>query len=478
MFDQPAVRLAAQIRNGALSAADVLEAYFERVDARNPALNAIVWQDRDSARTAARTLDKEAAQGVIRGPLHGLPMTLKDTFDLAGAPSTWGVPAWRGNIAAHDSDAAARVKAAGAVVFGKTNVPLKLSDWQTFNEIYGVTNNPWDLSRAPGGSSGGAAAALAAGMTALEIGSDIGASIRNPSHYCGVFGLKPTWGAVSITGHAPPGWIADFDINVGGPMARSAEDLSALFEVIAGPSRFDESVWSPAKRPDDRTRLSEFRVGVKRDDPEAPVDRAYLEVLDAFVEDLAKAGATVIECAPEVDSAEHFTLYLRLLGAAMSPTADAADRDAAEALLAAHPDPVFHRTFGVRVGGSNISHREWLKLDNQRRSARMTFDAFFQDVDILITPVCCSTAFAHDHAPHRYLRKIPVNGALQTEALQMFWAGYSGMVGLPSVVGPAGFAHGLPAGYQGIAGHGRDRTALAFAQAVEHEIRGFTPPPG
>ena len=380
-------------------------------------------------------------------------------------------------IATEDSDVAARYRAAGAIVYGKTNVPLNLVDWQSFNDVYGSTSNPWDLTRTPGGSSGGSGAALASGMSALEAGSDIGSSIRNPAHYCGVFGLKPTWGAISMQGHKRPGWYGDTDIGVGGPLARTAGDLALAFDLLLGPSRFEASQFAPAHPEDTRTRLSEFRVAIKLGDPASPVDAPYLDEISRFADELAAAGATVTcDAQPNVESEAHFTNYLRLLGAALSMAAT--DDSIAEMLALIEAEgAVEKRVFGNRIEGQQISHREWLALDNERRKSRLAFDDFFDGYDILITPVASSAAFVKDEVVPRYKRRIQVNGAGQLEPLELFWSGYSGVVGLPSVVGPMGRVGHLPVGYQAIAGHGRDRTALAFAQAVEREIIAFSPPP-
>lgn len=336
---------------------------------------------------------------------------------------------------------------------------------------------PWDLTRTPGGSSGGAAAAIATGMSALEVGSDIGSSIRNPAHYCGVYGLKPTWNLVSMQGHLPVGWFGDIDIGVGGPLARSASDLALAFDVLVGPSRFEASCWQPAIQRDERMRLAQFKVAIKLDDAASPVDAAYREVLEGFAHQLEQAGTTVVrDRLPSIDSEAYFTLYLKLLGAALSFGATDEEVAALRAAVAQAP-PIAQRVAGIRFCGMDLSHREWLGLDNERRIARRIFDAFFDDCDLILTPVCAGPAFPKNEQGMRFTRYIDINGAPQLEMLQLFWSGYSGVIGLPSVVGPIGMVGHLPVGYQAIAGHGRDQTALAFAQCVEREIRGFLPPP-
>lgn len=264
-----------------VSSVELLEAALARAAAHR-GLNAVVASDADRAVAQARVADARRARGDAIGVLSGLPMTVKDCFDVQGMPAACGSP---GLLDRPCGDAAvvARTKAAGAIVWGKTNVPLMLADWQTFNSRYGVTSNPWNPFRTCGGSSGGSAVALATGVTALEIGSDIAGSLRVPASFCGVFSHKPTWGVVPQAGHIPPapGAVAARDLNVVGPMARSVRDLMLLFSVIADAPQPS----TPA------ADLGKLRIGVWLDgfplDPEARV------VLEAFTADLAKAGAHV-----------------------------------------------------------------------------------------------------------------------------------------------------------------------------------------
>jgi len=280
-----ATKLAAAVRAKKIGALELLELYAARIAKHNKALNAIIHLDLAAARKAARAADRAKSK---KGPLHGVPMTVKESFDVAGWPSTWGMPEHKGNVAKRDALAVARLKKAGAIVFGKSNVPVLLADWQSFNPIYGTTNNPWDLKRTPGGSSGGSAAALAAGLTGLEIGSDIGASIRNPAHYCGVYGLKPTWGICSPRGHALPGRVAPGDISVIGPLARSAGDLDIALSAMAGPDAIDGAGWKldlprPAKK-----EFRQFKVGVMLEDRNSAVDAQVQGQLQALADFLGK----------------------------------------------------------------------------------------------------------------------------------------------------------------------------------------------
>jgi len=476
---QSATRLAALIRTRKIGCLELLDHYLGRVERYNGVINAIVWMDKKAARKRARAADAALARGELWGPLHGLPMTVKEAFDLAGSPSTHGVPAWRDHIASTDSVVVARLKAAGAVIFGKTNLPLAMADWQTFNAIYGTTNNPWNTALVPGGSSGGSAAALAAGLTGAEAGSDIGSSIRNPAHYTGTFGLKPTWGIISQRGHAPPHWVHSPDVGVVGPMARSAADLALLLGVLAGADPLDADAWKVAlAKPASRT-IKGLRIALKLGDPNVAVEREYADVLQRLADRLAKAGAKVSDkAAPKVDLTRQHDLYLTIYRAALS----AGTEREIESWRAALDTPLGRtnpRMLQGMLHGNTLSHKEWLLLDNERQHLRMRYAEFFEGWDVLLCPAAAGAAWPHDHEGERWMRKIAVNGKLVPVTDQLFWSGISGVVHLPSTVGPAGFTRsGLPLGYQAIAGHGRDRTALAFSRLVEREFGGFVPPPG
>ncbi len=474
-----ATELAERIRDKQVGCLELLDYFLGRAERFNPALNAIIWMDVEGARERARAADAALAKGEVWGPLHGVPMTVKESFNLVGSPTTWGIPAHRDNIASDDATLVARKQAAGAVIFGKTNVPLNLADWQSFNAIYGTTNNPWNTERTPGGSSGGSAAALAAGLTGLEAGSDIGASIRNPAHYCGIFGHKPTYGLVPPHGQALPGSHAPSDISVVGPMARSAEDLDLSLSIVAGPDILDEAGWQIALPPPRREHLRDFKVAVMPSDPNSEVQQSYQDRIVEVAEHLAKQGATVsFEVRPEIDTARAFQLYLLLLRAAtsrrqtdeefthFSGVADAAE-DADEAY------------YVQMARGIAMSHRDWLMLNNERTVMRLKWQAFFQDWDLLLCPAAASSAWPHDQAGERHERTISVNGKQVPTTDQLFWAGFSGMAYLPSTVSPIGLDEaGLPLGLQAITGHLQDRTSIAFARLLAEEIGGFKPPPG
>src|SRR3990167_4814986 len=315
----PAHELARRIRRRQLSSVELLELSLERISRLGAPISAVVVLDAERARLRARAADEALARGESWGPLHGLPMTVKESFNIAGLPTTYGFAAHADNIASSDALTVQRLQAAGAVIFGKTNVPVSLADWQSFNPVYGTTGNPWDTGRTPGGSSGGSAAALAAGFTALELGSDIGASIRNPAHYCGVWGHKPTWGVVPLAGHElTPQVNADhFDIAAVGPLARSAYDLALAMDILTAPLQ----VMTPMGRMplawrDRGTPPHRLRVAVLFDDAEAEVDASVQGALQALADFLRSRGLAVTEDARPVDSAEANDVYTHLLRAA------------------------------------------------------------------------------------------------------------------------------------------------------------------
>jgi amidase len=472
-----AKKLASLVRRKKMGSMELLELYLQRVERLNPRLNAIVVLDEKRAREQARKADRLAAKQAWKGPLHGVPMTVKESFDLAGLPTTWGRADMKGNIARQNALAVQRLMDAGAIVFGKTNVPVMLSDWQSFNPVYGTTNNPWDVTRIPGGSSGGAAAALAAGLTGLELGSDIGASIRNPAHYCGVFGHKPTYGIVPPRGQALPGNVAAADISVIGPMARGAADLDLALDVIAGPDLLDDAGWRLDLPPCPHTDLKGFRVAVKLTDPNCDVDTAYADKLQGLADALAKAGAVVSDTAqPAVDTRRLHEVYILLLRAATSGRMTGEEVGQWRALQPeAEPGSYIERA----ARGNTLAHRDWLALNNERHALRFAFAEFFREWDILLCPAAASAAWPHDQDGARHYRTISVNGREAPTTDQLFWAGYSGLVFLPSTVGPAGLvAPGLPVGYQAVAGHLRDKTAIGFSRLVAERIVGFEPPPG
>jgi amidase len=473
-----AKQLASDIRRRKLGCLEVLDLYLARMERFNGKLNAIVVTDVDGARRRARQADAALRKGKPWGPLHGVPMTIKESYDVAGMPTTWGLPALKDNVAPRNALAVDRLLAAGVVLFGKTNVPAWLADYQSYNDVYGTTNNPWDLARSPGGSSGGSAVALAAGLTGLEAGSDIGSSIRNPAHYCGVFGHKPTFGIVPPRGQALPGRVAQGDISVIGPMARSAEDLAIGLSVMAGPDEIDGAGLRLALPAPRRKALREFKVAVMLDDPAAEVDREVQARLQALADFLGKRKVKVSFTArPAFDTAEAHRTYIFLLRAATAgrQTAEEFARNA-EITRGLAPDD--QRYYAWTMRANTASHRDWLAANETRHKMRWRWAEFFREWDLLLCPVASSAAFPHDHAGERHERMITVNGKRVPCVDQLFWAGYGGMAYLPATVAPAGFTPaGLPVGVQIIGPQYGDRTCIEFARLLEREFQAFVPPP-
>jgi len=473
-----AKQLASDIRRRKLGCLEVLDLYLARMERLNGKLNAIVVTDVDGARRRARQADAALRRGKPWGPFHGVPMTIKESYDVAGMPTTWGLPALKDNVAPRNALAVDRLLAAGVVLFGKTNVPAWLADYQSYNDVYGTTNNPWDLARSPGGSSGGSAVALAAGLTGLEAGSDIGSSIRNPAHYCGVFGHTPTFGTVPPRGPALPGRVAQGDISVIGPMARSAEDLAIALSVMAGPDEIDGAGLRLALPAPRRKALREFKVAVMLDDPAAEVDREVQARLQALADFLGKRKVKVSFTArPAFDTAEAHRTYIFLLRAATAgrQTAEEFSRNA-EITRGLAPDD--QRYYAWTMRANTASHRDWLAANETRHKMRWRWAEFFREWDLLLCPVASSAAFPHDHAGERHERMITVNGKRVPCVDQLFWAGYGGMAYLPATVAPAGLTPaGLPVGVQIIGPQYGDRTCIEFARLLEREFQAFVPPP-
>jgi amidase len=462
-----------------ISSRELLQACLDQYAAHNSLLNAVIATDFSRAWKAADAADRRLKKKTTLSPFDGVPMTAKESFDWVGQPSTWGDPALASNIPKTDAVALTRMCEAGAVPYGKTNVPLALADWQSFNAIYGTTNNPWDVTRTPGGSSGGSAAALATGMSALEIGSDIGASIRNPAHYCGVYGHKPTYGVVPYRGHLMPGSVSISDITVAGPLARSAADIAAMMKVLVGPDGTEARGYKLALPPATQKRFKDFRVAIKLTSPVSDVDKPLQELLTKLGNYLEKKAKKVSwEMAPDFSDEECYENYITLLRATATKrmTEEAIDVEVAKA-KGLSPDDKGYVAMMTRAFA--LSHGGWLKANERRHQMRLEWERFFNDWDVLLCPTAASAAWPHDQKGERHERLISVNGKLVSTIDQRFWAGYSGNFYLPSTVAPMGLtAEGLPCGVQIITREYGDYSAIRFAELLEKEYHGFVPPPG
>jgi amidase len=445
--------LASAIRDRRISSRELLGEYLRRVEAINPSLNAIVTTDAERALDAAYRADQATARGSLRGPLHGLPATIKDAIATAGIRSTGGATELAEHVPTVDPPAIQRLRQAGAIIYGKSNLPRWSGDIQTYNDLFGTTSNPWDLERTPGGSSGGAAAAVAAGLTSFELGTDIGGSIRNPSGHCGVFGHKPSFGIVPQQGYLNP--VLEPDINVFGPIARSAADLATVLDVLAGPAGEQAKAWSLRLPPPRHSDLRDYRVGLWLDDPAAQVATDVGDVLSAAADALARASVRVSSAHPAIDLAEARTVYMSLMQASM---------------------PVPPSSGVAEAIGS--SHSVWLDHHRARNAMRAAWAEWFGDFDVLLCPVFPTAAFRHDHSGTIADRILMINGRPRTHLDATTWTVSISAAYLPSTAVPAGFTpDGLPVGVQVVGPYLEDRTCLFAGAGLASLTCGYVVPP-
>jgi amidase len=459
------------LESGRISAQDLLETSVERSNAVNPVLNTVVMTNLDAARRRAKLIDEQRAAGEHMGALAGLPMTIKDTFDVETMPGSSGLKDLLGRTC-RDAVVAARAKAEGAVIWGKTNVPVMAGDWQSYNALYGTTNNPWDPARTPGGSSGGAAAALAAGITALEIGSDIGGSLRVPASFSGVFSHKPTWGLVPQRGHVPPrpGTIAERDLNVVGPMARSVRDLRLLLSVL------EEGPLAARAPP---AELPGLKIGLWVEEPGFPLDPEVRAVIEAFASQLGGLGCAV-ELIRPIDGPALLEAYRLLLSAVLAEDMPPAAQKAAARMrpFVGLARRLGHAIWAARITGSTASHTEWLAANEIRARFAQHLRGVFERHDLILAPIAPVTAFPHDHAPFGQRRLSRSDGGTMDYAAMLNWISMATACGLPVTAFPAGPArNGLPVGVQLIGPRGGDAKVLSIAQAIEDALGGFVRPP-
>jgi amidase len=464
------------------SSEELLKHFLSRIERLSGSVNAVVALDADRALEEARRCDEERSRGDLRGALHGLPMTVKDSFETAGLKTTsGGAPGLEAFVPERDAKAVARLKAAGAVVFGKTNLSTLAMDIQTYNAAFGTTNNPWDPSRTAGGSSGGSAVAMSAGLSALELGSDLGGSIRIPAAFCGVFGHRPSWGIVPTRGHipGPPGTLAPPDLETAGPIARSAEDLELALGVVARADEMDAAGWYLKLPPPRRRGLSDYRLAAWLDDPAAPVDTALRERLEAVADELRAAGAEVdIEARPGFVLADHARLLMRVMYGSMAaglPERQFEKLRARAAGLAPDDD-----SFRARLTRDTVqTHRDFDVAREARERVRALWRAFFTRYDALLCPVFPTPAFPHDQSPDFAGRTLAVNGVPQPYLGTLLgWPALAGLSSLPGTSAPVGFTReGLPAGIQVVGPYLEDRTAIHVARLVAGVSGGYVPPP-
>ncbi|WP_246165125.1 amidase [Pigmentiphaga aceris] len=472
-------QVVAALAAGQVTAIDLLERALARIAERDGEINAVVVHDAARARVAARAADAALQRGE-RLPLLGVPVTVKESFDVAGLPTTSGDPAYRDLVATKDAAVVDALRRAGAIIVGKTNVPLALGDIQSFNAIYGRSDNPWNPSTTPGGSSGGSAAAVAAGFVALEVGTDIGGSIRIPAHFCGVAAHKPTYGIVSMVGNGvPPGRFAERDLSCAGPLARRAADLSIALDVLINNDPLARKAIHVSLPPARHTALRDFRVLVLRehpllaasDDATLPLDRVQAILSDAGVK-----VDTTSDLLPDL-VASHKVYQQLLIGTSLAYKPAAFFDTARIAVDALAPDDDSFEA--VRVRSSFLSHRDWLLANEARLALRDRWEKLFETYDAVLTPVSVSAAFAHDHSQPRDARFVDVHGSAVPYLNLFVWVGVPTVAGLPATVIPvARNAKGLPVGVQIIGPYLEDKTPLVLAELLEQQLGDFVPPPG
>lgn len=449
---------AAAIRARSLSSSELLELQLQHIDELNPQLGAVVTLETEGARAATRAADRDAVHGRWHGPLHGLSITVKDALATAGLRSTGGAKELADYVPTTDAIAVARLKRAGAIVIGKTNVPPWSADIQTFNALFGTTRNPWDATRTSGGSSGGSAVAVATGMTSFELGTDIGGSLRIPAHFCGVYSHKPSFGIVPQDGYlghigartsmAGAYTVPPTDMNVVGPISRSASDLELLLDIIAG-SKVAARAWRLELPPARHKTLQECRIGIWFDDAACEIDDDMRPLLEGAAEALRNSGARVTTNPPPVDLADAMSVFRGLVDGALS------------------------RNDGRKPASPGLSHADWLKLDERRARHRSAWAKWFMSQDVLLCPVLPTVAFPHDHRGSLRDRTIEVNGRPMPHTECSAWVGLASAAYLPTTVVPVGFTSaGMPVGIQIVGPFLEDRTTLFVAREIARLITG------
>lgn len=467
--------LARAIRERRISSREALATLLERIDRLDKSVNSVVTLDVEAATRQAAAADEAVAGGGNLGPLHGVPMTVKDSWQTAGMRTTSGAPELEDFVPSADAWPVARLREAGAVIFGKTNLPIYAGDFQSYNELFGTTTNPYDPDRTAGGSSGGSAAALACGFTPLELGSDIGGSIRLPAHMSGVMGHKPSYGIVPAHGQipGPPGTLSQADLAVGGPMARSVADLERALDVLAGPDRWNHPAWRLELPPPRRQHLADYRVAAWLDDPRCPVEPEVKGLLEKASGALTAAGAVVDDSArPSFSLDKAVDTFSTLLQAALSGGASRATIEAFAADSSATAAGETRRRMAIR-------HREWLSVNERRLQMRLAGEQFFATWDALLLPVMPCPAIPHDHSQPQAARTVRFSGRDWPYWDAAAWMAPAGVCYLPATVVPVGLTpSGLPVGIQVVGAYLHDRTTLHLARYLSDLLGGCPRPPG
>ncbi|KXX60229.1 amidase [Rhodococcus sp. LB1] len=479
----PAHEQAQAVASGEVSSVELVDLYLERIAAHNRRLNAIVTLDPDRARAEAAAADSKRAAGEELGLLHGLPITLKDSFETQGMRTVCGRPDLEGYVPERDAEAVTRLRAAGAVIMGKTNMPAGNQDVQADNPVFGPTSNPWDLSRTSGGSAGGGAVATAAGLTSFDFGSEIGGSTRIPSHFTGLYGHKSTWHSIPLAGHVPGGpgdgrWL-DMDMACAGAQVRDPRDLVPILQATVGPLDPDGG-FSYALRPPRATKLEDFRVAVWIDDPACPVDSDIAAAMDDARTALVAAGVTVVEhpASLPVDIATSHKAFRPLVYGAFSYDRSGLTPASNAALLGRllqHP----RGDAGHALKGTFQSHYSWMQADTARHAIRLRWIDFFKDFDVVLMPVAPTVAPPHhDKLVDKFGRSIDVDGEQRPYWDQVKWSALANISGGPATTIPVRRGRtGLPVGLQVMGPAGGDLTTIEFAALLGREVDGYVPPP-
>ena len=465
LFFAPANKLVAMLRARDVSSEEMVDAFIERIETVNHGLNAVVTLVEDRAAREAEESDRRlSGKGEVR-PLEGLPITIKDSIITEGVRSTWGMKMFEHHVAKQDAPTVARLRAAGAIIIGKTNTPEMTMDYDCDNPVFGQTNNPWNRERVPGGSSGGEAAALAAGMSPLGMGSDYRGSIRVPSAFCGIVGLKPTWGTIPGSGHMPPSPALPptlAHMSVLGPMARYVDDLTLAYNIVKGPHpSAPHTVPSPNAHPD-TVDLKKIRCAIFTDACNVPVTSDIRAAIEHAGRTLQKMGIVVEAVKPPVDEGER--LWFAYNGADGNQTLVGG---LAEGLKLSR-----ERLRSFMVAGESKSAAEFFKISMERDTWRVQLAEFMERYPIIIGSAFCTTAFKHGET------ELDIDGKKYSHILAGWPAAWGNCAGLPGVVVPCGKDRdGMPIGLQ-INGRAFDEeTVLAVAKAAETALGGFQKPP-
>jgi amidase len=479
---QNANALLRQLRSGEISSSELVLESIRRIERYDNQINAVVVRDFDRAREAALKADKALARAES-GALLGLPITIKESYSVAGFSKSWGVAGFEKKVEVTDGVVAKRLKKEGAIILGKTNVPTYLGDWQTYNDIYGVTNNPWNLSLTAGGSSGGSAAALAAGFSSLDFGSDLNGSLRVPAHCCGIYAHNPSYGLVPQRGHEPPGYqqlsvARGMEFAVNGPLARCAEDLELGLKLIAGPDDDMAMAYKLSLPKSRHKKLKDFRVLLLSQHPFLRTSNDVEAALEECAAHLIRQGVAVERSAVgHLDLENIASTFLQQLMALLNVDLSDEEYKKAQAEAAKLPSDI-QNLEALVLRGRVLSYRDFNRIGRIRTQLRHQWRELFKHFDVVLCPVMPIPAFPHDYSPDLNTRSLMVDAQRIPYGAVGMWCSLATLTGQPSTVMPIGQSReGLPIGMQIIGPFLEDLTTIGFAQCLEREFGGFRPPP-